>query len=522
MLSIITFLFTALPMLCSPYNSNSKKSGKHTETNVNKLSKPKVESSYSDNIINVKLLGAKGDGINDETKAIKSALLKAKKTGSIVYYPAGTYLQGPIIINGNNIKIKGEKGTKIIRNNIRGWAFSGKINFSKIEGLTIDCNKSPIEGGIRIAGKNNVLSNIRILNGDAGSICISSRLSNTDVPIQTLNNVVIDCYVSGQKKYHDVGGLSPFIAGDLATKTTFRRCTAVNCAGVNIDYFDSDNAPKTLFDQCTAIKSGKMSQSTAFWSEGEQSTTDHRVEWRNCKAVNFAIAFGSSERAKPLLRNCRAENCTKAYNHSNGDFMPTIDGLLCVKCGHGIENTDTEAIISTTGGITLRNVVTTESIAKQSFVNFANSKYTDDPVRIGFGCVFDRIVRISYGGTGSRKIFMNDCKLINTSLMYYNAQDVRMEVKRVLFDKGSKVVGARISKGSKIDECRFIGSSNRKTNSQDSTAITQLLDNFNLIVERSLFKNWKHPVDPNTVYKGRVTKNYTDFTIKIEQFNQLN
>jgi len=52
-------------------------------------------AGISDYVINVKDLGAKGDGKTDDTPAIQKAIAKAAKTGATVFIPAGTYIVGP-------------------------------------------------------------------------------------------------------------------------------------------------------------------------------------------------------------------------------------------------------------------------------------------------------------------------------------------------------------------------------------------------------------------------------------------
>lgn len=41
--------------------------------------------------INVKLFGAVGDGITDDSRAIKAAMAEAMRTGKTVYFPKGRY-----------------------------------------------------------------------------------------------------------------------------------------------------------------------------------------------------------------------------------------------------------------------------------------------------------------------------------------------------------------------------------------------------------------------------------------------
>lgn len=61
--------------------------------------RPQYEDLSVSDIINVKDYGATGDGVTDDTAAVKSALADAT-TSNLVYFPAGSY----IITNGITIQ----------------------------------------------------------------------------------------------------------------------------------------------------------------------------------------------------------------------------------------------------------------------------------------------------------------------------------------------------------------------------------------------------------------------------------
>jgi hypothetical protein len=68
--------------------------------------------------VNVKILGAKGDGLTNDTKAIKEAFAQLHQTGGEIYFPEGNYLTDIIDIRpaeGIHIDIIGEKNTSIIK-----------------------------------------------------------------------------------------------------------------------------------------------------------------------------------------------------------------------------------------------------------------------------------------------------------------------------------------------------------------------------------------------------------------------
>lgn len=61
------------------------------------------------NGINVKQLGAKGDGVADDTAAIQAAVTELDGTGGLIYFPAGTYIMSnPGIYLSDNTRYVGE------------------------------------------------------------------------------------------------------------------------------------------------------------------------------------------------------------------------------------------------------------------------------------------------------------------------------------------------------------------------------------------------------------------------------
>lgn len=76
---------------------------------------PPEQNTTASQLINVKDLGAVGDGIKNDTKACQKALNMVNQGGT-VYFPAGTYLISmQLFIYGDNVTIKGDgNATKLI------------------------------------------------------------------------------------------------------------------------------------------------------------------------------------------------------------------------------------------------------------------------------------------------------------------------------------------------------------------------------------------------------------------------
>lgn len=120
------------------------------------------------NFVNVKLLGAKGDGIADDTAVIQNALNKFKA----VFLPAGTYKITALNINTDNT-ILGENADSTILNGIVQTAGYDENTDSNIAGGVHDailCNLSIIRGGLRMYGYRNLLSHVYIHKCDIGLI----------------------------------------------------------------------------------------------------------------------------------------------------------------------------------------------------------------------------------------------------------------------------------------------------------------------------------------------------------------
>lgn len=437
--------------------------------------------------------GAKADGTTDDTAALQAALAAAAAQKVPLVLGAGTYLTGPLTLSdGLVIQGAGSAVCTLKKKAVRGWALGGAVSGVTIGDLTIDCDASPIEGGIRLAGKSNTVRGVRVLGGDVASIVISTVMSNADAPVASADNLVEDCYVKGQKRYHEAAGLSPFLAGDGALRTVFRRCVAEdNGLTVAMDYFDSDNAPGTVFEGCVAIRNGTQQSGTGFWAEGEQTGQNHEVRFVNCSATNFTNAFGSSEQAKVRLLGGQAKGCRRAWWHINGSFAPVLDGLVATGCGGGIGSSTQDGVIATTGGMVLRGVTTTGTLCDQAFCNFQGGNgFTNDPI-VMTDCRFDKVVKLSETNSGSRNVQVRGT-VFELQAVVNNSADLLVSLVDCTFLGNADLVAIRTKAGSSLRFCRFYGTDDTKT------AVAQVLDSFNLVVSDCYFQDYLTPIDANS------------------------
>lgn len=140
--------------------------------------------TWGDILYNVKVYGAKGDGVTDDTSAIQSALDAELAGGSTVFFPRGVYLISANLIVPSNTTIILSKGAtiKLIDNapiGIRMLDCRNSDNIHIYGGGTIDGNSTgtqPTEQkshGIALTSKtvlieDILIKNISVYNGSMG------------------------------------------------------------------------------------------------------------------------------------------------------------------------------------------------------------------------------------------------------------------------------------------------------------------------------------------------------------------
>lgn len=239
------------------------------------------ELKFSD--INVKLFGAKGDGVTDDFKAIQAALDKGVPYGSI-YFPHGTYIiSKPLNIHINNLIIKGPaklvaKSGESFEYVLLGVGVQGVI----VEDLDIDANQQ-------------------------------GRSSRQDV------------------RFMGAGFMK-------STNCKFLRCTARNTRGYNgisaVGLAMAGQSIAGTLDNCSVIDCGNPGfDSDGIFTSGTRNTISNCTA-KNCTDAAFVIESSNYS----LISNCKSINCSAGAGITNATvddkYGNTIKGLTIVDwCG---------------------------------------------------------------------------------------------------------------------------------------------------------------------------------------------
>lgn len=170
---------------------------------------------------NVRSFGAKGNGVTDDTAAVRTALAKGIKA---LYFPAGNYLLKEIVIDSgvtlwgdgeNSVLIQSENATgHFIRskdfdtyaNGVATGSMDGTVNTVRIEKLKLSGNRVANHNGIAIYGYNIVLDSLNVCNFGGYGIHLESPGSVHSTETRNLqndlNNLAVS-YCSGGNIYYN-------------------------------------------------------------------------------------------------------------------------------------------------------------------------------------------------------------------------------------------------------------------------------------------------------------------------------
>jgi len=254
--------------------------------------------------LNVKRIGAKGDGKTLDTNAIQAAILSCPDNGR-VYFPDGNYYTGPLFLR-SNITIELAKNAKLIgdidRNHypiLPGITFTSdekdEYNLGSWEGNPLDCFASIITGinveNVNIIGEGVIDGNAN--NADWWVDVRNKRIAwrPRGVFLNHCKNIVLQGvtvtntpswnlhpYFSEDLKFLDLKLINPKNSPNTDGCDP-ESCKNVDIIGVNF----------SVGDDCIAIKSGKIYMGRKYKKPSEFFNI------RNC-SMNFghgAIVLGS-------------------------------------------------------------------------------------------------------------------------------------------------------------------------------------------------------------------------------------
>lgn len=327
---------------------------------------------------NVRLFGAVGDGITDDTAAVQGAINAAAAAGGgVVWFPAGVYVHTGLTISTRAIVLDG--GTRTHNQTAFGanLLYNGPAtgNWLSISGACEGCiikyihfRKAPsltLSGGnaIDITGSTRVfLDNVKIAEPWNG------------IYIHDINNIVVR--ESEALNYSGAFGLKCFGNPGPTTNGITLDNVVVSSTGFLGSGFELEgNVATVYFYQCYAngVKYGLRTLasggSTPAFLEADRFTveraSDRGFDLVNFRAVSFsncrvltsgltaqggspwaAFALGAGGDGLNIFFNCRASSCGRmgwliSYNSSRTDLI----NCTAAHCSQNTTNTDSGMLI---------------------------------------------------------------------------------------------------------------------------------------------------------------------------------
>lgn len=133
----------------------------------------KLLSKIITGVVNIKAIGAKGDGVNDDTIYFQKAI----DTNQIIFIPNGTYIVGELHFNTERLQVIGETNTFI--NSSVNWDLKD-ISDVYIKNITMTNAKIIIYSDYsNLRDKNMYLENVLNTSGTSWNLFISNKAPNT-------------------------------------------------------------------------------------------------------------------------------------------------------------------------------------------------------------------------------------------------------------------------------------------------------------------------------------------------------
>lgn len=139
-------------------------------------------------VVNVKSIGAKGDGVNDDTLYFQKAI----DTNQIIFIPNGTYVVGELHFNTERLQIIGETNTFI--NSSINWDLKN-INDVYIKNITMTNGKIVIYSDYsNLRDKNMYLENVLNTTGTSWNLFISNKAPTESYHDRPINDSLYSHY----------------------------------------------------------------------------------------------------------------------------------------------------------------------------------------------------------------------------------------------------------------------------------------------------------------------------------------
>lgn len=202
---------------------------------------------------NVKDYGAKGDGVTDDTNAIKAVLnTLVGGVGGIVYFPFGTYIVSETIMVGGNVTICGDG----VFNTILKLADNSNCDVISNDENTVMYYVSIHDIGIDGNAKNNLSGSGILLHNVSDSQIYNVRIANfkkdgihLTANDYSLSPMIFNCYIRGDDGYTTGSGIfSDGAVTDLiVSDIDIGWC---GTAGINLSATNGSSIINTMCWQC--------------------------------------------------------------------------------------------------------------------------------------------------------------------------------------------------------------------------------------------------------------------------------
>lgn len=253
--NMISFLQVGPPAVKTPLTTNSLSddAGKAAARSALELGEFTTNNTAAgiraaaglNDLVSVTYYGAVGDGVTDDTVAIKAALAAVPATGGNIYFPSGTYVLTNRLSVASNTQISGDGSDKTTIKCAAGFTdsslflFGGKTNI-QISDVTIDLGgNANVTYGLLVNSATSKLKirRCRITNTTkAGSACIvltggASHVDVEDCELDTAPRGIsvysgatytgVSSYINVNRcRFHDLKDYGVYIVGEATGVTT--------------------------------------------------------------------------------------------------------------------------------------------------------------------------------------------------------------------------------------------------------------------------------------------------------------